>query len=382
MKPGEFAVVGCAESTDIGRVPDLSSTGLLLDAASRALTDAGLRPSDIDGLTTGYLPVGNVAQLLGIRPTWVDSTVVGGCSWMMQLRNAMAAIAAGYCNIVLLTHGESGRSHVMPQVYDIGAAGSTEQQFDFPYAGTRAALFALSLLRYMDETGLTDRQLASVVVAQRRWAALNPRATLKDAIDVDEVLASPNVCWPILRSMCCLISDAGGAMILCSAERAKDFPKPPVYVLGTGAAVETGVASPTGIADPMRPGLIGSSGSQAFASAHLSPTDIDHVMIYDAFAHLPIFALEGLGFLERGAGGVFFEEGHSSPGGRLPVNTNGGGLAYAHSGSYGMHCMLESVRQLRGEAAAQVEGVRTSLAHGWGGFWSACSTIIFANERC
>ena len=360
-----MAVVGCAESSRIGKVPELSSTGLLLNAAANALADAGLRATDIDGLTTGYQPPANVAQLLGIRPDWVDSTVVGGCSWMMQLRNAMAAIAAGYCHTVLITHGESGRSHVIPNVYDIGAPGSIEQQFDLPYAGTRAALFALSLLRYMKESGVTEEQIAAVAVAQRKWAALNPRATLRDPVTVTDILGSPNICWPLRRAMCCLVSDAGGAIVVCSADRAAYFPKRPVYILGTGSAIETGVSSPAGVGNPVRPELISRSGKQAFASARLSTTDVDHLMIYDAFAHLPILALEGLGFVEYGAAGAFVAEGNTEPGGRLPLNTNGGGLCYAHPGSYGMLCMQESIRQLRGEAAAQVDGITTSLAHGW-----------------
>jgi acetyl-CoA acetyltransferase len=232
----------------------------------------------------------------------------------------------------------------------------------------------------MSETGVTEEQIASVAVAQRKWAALNPRATLREPVSVADVLGSPNVCWPLRRSMCCLVSDAGGAIIVCASERARDFPKRPVYILGTGAAIETGVASPTGVGNPLQPGLISRAGRQAFASAGLSIADIDHLMIYDAFAHLPLFALEGLGFMEYGGAAGYIAAGNTAPGGSLPLNTNGGGLCYAHSGSYGMLCMQESIRQLRGEAAAQIAGLRTSLAHGWGGFWSACATIIFSNE--
>ena len=292
--------------------------GLVAECCGQCAGGCGLRATDIDGLTTGYQPPANVAQLLGIRPDWVDSTVVGGCSWMMQLRNAMAAIAAGYCHTVLITHGESGRSHVIPNVYDIGAPGSIEQQFDLPYAGTRAALFALSLLRYMKESGVTEEQIAAVAVAQRKWAALNPRATLRDPVTVTDILGSPNICWPLRRAMCCLVSDAGGAIVVCSADRAAHFPKRPVYILGTGSAIETGVSSPAGVGNPVRPELISRSGKQAFASARLSTTDVDHLMIYDAFAHLPILALEGLGFVEYGAAGAFVAEGNTEPEGGSP----------------------------------------------------------------
>lgn len=303
---------------------------------------------------------------------------------MFQLRNAIAAIEAGYCRTVLLTYGESGRSHgAVPCVYDIGALGSIGQQFDIPYGGVnmQAALFCLPLVRYMREFGLTQEQLASVAVVQREWAARNPRAKLKDPISVEEVLQSPIIAWPIRRAMCCLVSDAGGALVVVSAERSRDFPKRPVYILGTGAAVETGVISPAGVKDPLRPELVRVSARKAFQSAGVTHSEVDHLMIYDAFAHNPIFGLEGLGFVEYGEAAGFIAGGNTRPGGKLPLNTSGGGLSYAHSGSYGMLCMLESIRQVRGEAAAQVEGVRISLAHGWGGFWSACATVIFSNEK-
>ena len=383
LKPGKYAVVGAAESTEIGKVPHLSSVGLALDAAANALDDAELKPSDIDGLTTGYLPPGDIAMQLGVQPTWVDNTVVGGCSWMFHLRSAMAAIEAGYCSTVLIVYGESGRSHAAaPNVYDIGCKGSISQQFDVPYGGRnmQVALFGLPIVRYMHEYGASEAQFATVPVVQRQWAMKNPRAKLREPITADEVLASRMIAWPIRRAMCCLTSDAGGALIVAAAGRAKDFPKPPVYVLGTGAAVQTGLASPAGVEDPLRPAFVRVSGGNALKSAGVSLSEIDHLMIYDAFAHNPIMGLEGLGFVPYGEGAAYIAEGNTLPGGTLPVNTNGGGLSYAHSGSYGMLCMLESIRQLRGEASAQVDGARISMAHGWGGFWSACATVVFSNQ--
>jgi acetyl-CoA acetyltransferase len=371
IRPGSFAIVGAAESTDIGSVPHLSSMGLALDGAANALADAGLKAADVDGLAVANLPVGNLVQQLGLYPRWVDGTSVGGCSWMFHLRSAMAAIQAGYCSTVLIVYGESGRSHAtLPSAYDTLRPGSIEQQFDIAYAGAslQAALFGLPLARYMATYGLTEAQIAMVPVVQREWAALNPRAKLKNPTTVDEVLASPMVAWPIRRSMYCLVSDAGGAIVVTSADRAKDFAAKPVYVLGSGSAIENGPCSPAGTRTPMEPDFIRTSARDAFSSAGLSHSDIDHLMIYDAFAHNPIFGLEGLGFVPVGEAGRFIEEGHTRPGGRLPMNTNGGGLAYAHSGSYGMLCMLEGIRQMRGEAPAQIPGARTSLVHGWGGF--------------
>ena len=384
IKPGSFAIVGASESTEIGTVPGLSSMGLALDGAANALADAGLKASDIDGLTVANLPVGNVAQQLGIFPRWIDGTSIGGCSWIYHLRSAMAAINAGYCSTVLIVYGESGRSHGRrPSAYDVGQPGSIEQQFDFAYTGANisATLFGQPLVRYMSTYGLTEEQVAMVPVVQREWAAQNPRAKLKALTTVEEVLASPMIAWPIRRSMTCLVSDAGGALVVTSAERAKDFPTKTVYILGSGSAMENGGCSPSGTRNPMAPDFIRTSGRDAFGSAGVSHADIDHLMIYDAFAFNPIFGLEGLGFVPVGEAGQFIAEGHTRPGGKLPMNTNGGGLAYAHSGAYGMLCMLEAIRQMRGEASAQVKGAKTSLVHGWGGFWSACATVIFSNER-
>lgn len=383
IDPGSVAIVGQAESTEIGKVPGLSSVGLALDAAANALADAGLTSADIDGFTCGYFPVADMSRQLGIFPSWADNTVVGGCSWMFQLRNAVAAINAGYCTTVLVVYGESGRSHPGLGIsYDAVRPGSMGTQFDMFYgAGAPAALFSLPVARYLHTYGLTEAELAVGPVSQRQWAQDVPRATLRDPITVDEVLESPMIAWPMRRSMCCLVSDAGGALVVTSAARAADHPKPPVYILGSGGALEGGVMSPAGVRDPLRPEFIRTSGTAAFTSSGISHDDVDHLMIYDAFAHNPIFGLEGLGFVDYGEGGAFIAEGNTAPGGSMPMNTNGGGMSYAHTGSYGMLCMLESIRQVRGEAANQVPDVEISLCHGWGGLWSACSTFVFANAR-
>ena len=207
------------------------------------------------------------------------------------------------------------------------------QQFDVLYSGGQAAAtFTLPVLRYQREYGLSDEELAVGAVSQRQWATEVPRATLREPTSVEEVLDSPMIAWPIRRAMCCLVSDAGGAIIVTSADRAKDYPKPPVYILGSGGALEAGVMSPGGVREPLRPEFIRTSGEAAFASSGTTHSDIDHLMIYDAFIHTPIFGLEGLGFVNYGEGGHFIAEGHTAPGGKLPMNTSGGGLSYAHTG--------------------------------------------------
>lgn len=383
IESGSIAIVGAAESTDIGVVPNVSSTGLAIDAAANALADAGLKASDIDGFTCGYFPVADMSSQLGIYPSWADNTVVGGCSWMFQLRNAMAAINAGFCTTVLIVYGESGKStRGLTNSYDGGRPGSIGNQFDAMYGGGQpAATFTLPVLRYQQTYGLSDEDLAVGAVSQRAWAADVPRATLRELTTVEEVLSSPMVAWPIRRAMCCLVSDAGGALVVTSADRAKDMPQKPVYILGSGGALEGGLMSPAGVRDPLKPEFIRTSGNAAFSSAGITHADIDHLMIYDAFIHTPIFGLEGLGFVNYGEGGAFIADGHTAPGGSMPMNTSGGGMSYAHTGAYGMLCMLESIRQVRGDAANQVPDVTTSLCHGWGGFWSACSTFVFSNEQ-
>jgi acetyl-CoA acetyltransferase len=179
--------------------------------------------------------------------------------------------------------------------------------------------------------------------------------------------------------MCCLVTDGGGALILTSAERAKDFPQKPVYILGTGESVEGPMISQ--MEDFTSSKAFRVSGQKAFDEAGIKHSDVDHLMIYDAFAHLPLYGLEDLGFCKRGEAAAFIGERHSAPGGKLPINTNGGGLSYMHSGMYGMYALQESVRQMRGIAPAQIPGAKISVCHGVGGMFAASGTIIFSNEK-
>jgi len=379
MKPGSVAIVGAAESTQLGLVPQLSQIQLHADAALNALADCGLTPKDIDGLACAAEWPTELAHYLGITPTWVDGTMVGGCSFMLHVRHAAAAIAAGLCSTVLITHGESGRSWVGTQAIQINQA-SLAGQFELPYGVLGApTMFTIPVLRYMKEYGLTHEQLANVAVVQRQWAARNPRASQRDPITVQDVLDSRIIAWPFHVLECCLVTDGGGALVLTSAERVKDFPTRPVYVLGTGESVETPMISQMQDFTSSRAFRV--SGAKAFAEAGIRHADVDHLMLYDAFAHLPIYGLEDLGFVAKGEAGAFIGEGHTAPGGKLPVNTNGGGLSYMHSGMYGMYALQESVRQLRGTAPAQVPGAEISVCHGVGGMFGASGTVVLGNQR-
>jgi acetyl-CoA acetyltransferase len=297
---------------------------------------------------------------------------------MIHVRHAAAAIEAGLCKTVLITHGESGKSRIA-QIPRTIPPGSLNGQFEQPFGPMGPpSLFPIPVLRYMKTYGVTHEQMAMVSVTQREWAAKNPRATFKDPITVDDVLNSRMIAYPFRILQCCLVSDGGGALILTSAERAKDFPTRPVYILGTGESVETPMVSQ--MADFTSSRAFSVAGPTALKAAGIAHKDVDHLMIYDAFAHLPIYGLEDLGFCERGTAAAFIAGRNTAPGGKLPLNTNGGGLSYAHSGMYGMFALQESVRQMRGTAPAQVAGAKISVCHGVGGMFAASGTIIFSNQ--
>ncbi|MGE0385390.1 MAG: thiolase [Gammaproteobacteria bacterium] len=376
------AIVGAAESTCLGVVPDQTSFQLALDAVSGALADCALRPSDIDGIAGDQPAV--LAKYFGIVPAWADNTQLGGGSYLLHVRHAAAAIAAGLCTTVLVSMGSSGRSRFGEpggRLSDVTAAQAwrmtpLDDQFETPYGivGPTTTM-GLGVMRYLADTGTTLEQLASVPVAQRRWAQRVPRAMYRDLISIDDVFASRPVCYPFHLLHCCLQTDGGGALVITTPERAADLPRPPVYLLGSGEGVETHLISQ--MEDLTSSAAFRLAARAAFAEAGIARGEVDHMMVYDAFAHLPLFALEDAGFVGRGEAGAFVAEGHTSPGGRLPLNTNGGGLSYTHTGAYGMFLMQEAIRQLRGEAAHQVPGVRISYCHAIGGpFWSAASLLL------
>lgn len=382
MRPGDVVIIGAAETTEIGILPDLSELDLRADAAHNALADADLTMADIDGITcVGDSPV-EMAHYLGIDPTWYDSTYVGGCSFLVHLRHAAAAITAGLCTTVLILHGESGRSRVAKSGGFLARSpGSTDAQLQNVHGVTGApTMFTLPVLRFLQETGNTVEHLAEVVAAQSAWSAHNPRAFRKGEVTADEVLASPMVAYPFHKLECCVVTDGGGAVVVTSRERAETngTPNPPVYLLGAGEGTEASHVQ--FMEDVTTARSFRTSSRQAFAQAGLAPSDIDHVMVYDAFAHVPLYGLEDAGFVGRGESGAFVADGHTRPGGSLPLNTSGGGLRYTHTGMYGMFAMQESIRQLRGEAFNQVEGVRTSFVLGVGGFFTAAAALVLANE--
>jgi len=378
MRQKAVAVVGASETTGLGTIPNMSQIQLHADAALNAMKDCGLTAKDIDGIACATETPVQLAHYLGIKPSWVDGTAVGGCSFMIHVRHAAAAIQSGLAKTILITHGESGKSRIA-QIPRTIPAGSLNGQFEQPFGPMGPpSLFPIPVLRFMKTYGVTHEQMAMVSVVQREWAAKNPRATFKDPITVDDVLNSRMIAYPFRILQCCLVSDGGGALILTSAERAKDFPTKPVYILGTGESVETPMVSQMENFTSSRAFSV--AGPTAFQEAGITHKDVDHLMIYDAFAHLPLYGLEDLGFVGRGEAAAFIAGRNTAPGSKLPLNTNGGGLSYAHSGMYGMFALQESVRQMRGTAPAQIDGAKISVCHGVGGMFAASGTIIFSNE--
>jgi acetyl-CoA acetyltransferase len=381
MSRASVAITAAAESTRIGKVPDQSELMLMADAAHNALRGSGLTLRDVDGIAGGsWNPAGTIAaaHYLGVTPRWVDHMPVGGGAFLLHVRHAAEAIMARHADVVLIIHGESGRSGIgAPTVQRTPT--SPAGQFEAPYGVyAPSSTFTLGTLRLMKECRISHEQLASVAVSQRQWAMPNERAWIRKPLTVDDVLASPFIAYPYHQAECCVLTDGGGALLLTSAERARDLPGKPIYLLGSGEASETSMIAY--MEDLTSSAGFRATAKAAFAEAGLSPRDIDHLMIYDAFAFLPLMGLQDLGFVNRGEAGEFIAAGHTLPGGSLPMNTNGGGLSYTHTGMYGMFAILEAVRQLRGEAVVQVPNVRTSFVQGVGGFFMSMASLILGNE--
>jgi acetyl-CoA acetyltransferase len=376
---GKFAIVGVAESDELGTVPHKSALQLHAEAARNAIADAGLTKNDVDAVfSAGRAFSLETAEYLGIRPRYIDGTSIGGCSFIQHCQHAMAAINAGLCEVALITHGESGRSRVgMPSMKS--EKDSLIWQFEVPYGIVFPFTgYAFIATRHMHEYGTTQEQLAEVAVATRAWARLNPKANQRGELSIADVMKSPIIAWPFHVLDCCLVTDGGGAAVITSAARAKDLKKKPTYILGTGEG--TGHCWVSQMPDYTAATGAQISGPQAFAMAGVTHKDIDVAMLYDAFTIVPILALEDLGFCKKGEGGAFVSGQRTAPGGDFPMNTNGGGLSYTHTGMYGMFTIIEAVRQVRGECGErQVKDAEVALCHGPGGIFSGAATMILAN---
>ena len=370
---GKTAIVGLGYA-GLGSSPGWNSIELGAMAAERALEDAGLTLADVDGLCAStfyhFLPTTSFAEQLHVRPKWTNADMGGGSTFMAHIQQAAIAIEAELCETVLIIYGSNARS--LRDIYGLIELTPLQRVYE-PLLPVGA--YAMAAARHMHQYGTTRAQLAEVAVASRLWAQGNPDSAMKETLSVEDVLKSPMVSDPLSRLDCCLVSDGGAAIVLTSAARARDLKQKPVFVLG--AATATWHRDITTMADLTTTAAV-QTGEQAFEMARLSPADVDVAQLYDAFTILPILFLEDLGFCKKGEGGAFVENGGIAPGGRLPVNTSGGGLSFVHPGMFGMFAIIEACVQLRGQGGdRQVASADIALAHGNGGYFSHQATNIF-----
>ncbi|MDP6707597.1 MAG: acetyl-CoA acetyltransferase [Alphaproteobacteria bacterium] len=389
MAARDPVIVGVAETPLVdGKVADgASALQIQAWAAKAALAEAGLGIGDVDGLLVagawgvprpGNMAAVQMAEYLGLTPRFTDNTNAGGSSFEMHVAHAALAIGQGYCDVALILYGSTQRSERSRS--QGGRPTLFSLQYEVPWGlPLPLGAYAMAAGRHMHEYGTTSAQLAEIAVAARAWAGLNPAAMMREPLTVDEVLASPMIADPLRLRDCCLVTDGGGAIVMTSAERARDLATPPVRVLGFGESM-------THITIGAMPDLAhltsaAAAGKRAFATAGVGPADIDVALIYDSFTITVLMTLEALGFCGPGEGGAFVEGGRTGPGGDFPMNTNGGGLSYAHPGMYGIFLLIEATRQLRGECGPrQVADAKLALAHGTGGTLSSGATCILARE--
>ncbi len=368
---GKACIVGAYEHP-LRKAPDKSVAQLHAEVAKGALEDAGLTKNDIDGyFCAGDAPGANVwsmANYMNLKLRHVDSTDMGGCSYLVHVAHAAQAIAAGKCNVALVTlagrpnsEGSSGT-----QVRDRGV-NLPDAPYEMPYSPVTVNLYAMVAMRHMYEYGTTSEQLAWVKVAASHHAQHNPNAMLRNVVTVEEVVNSPMISDPLHRLDCCVVSDGGGALIVARPEIAKSLKRPVVNITGAG---ETTKGQMGGKVDLSYSGAVW-TGPRAFEEAGVKPSDIKYASIYDSFTITVVMQIEDLGFCKKGEGGKFVADGNLISGtGKFPFNTDGGGLCNNHPANRGgMTKVIEAVRQLRGEAhpRVQVKNCDLALAHGTGG---------------
>lgn len=377
----EPVIVGIGLS-DYPRAPLMNPRAHHVQAMQRALEDSGLAKSDIDGymMTDAEIPgaeeysLPDMAEYLGIDHRWVDGTFTGGSSFEFMVQHASAAIRSGAAETILITYGSSLLSQ-MGRTLGTGVsyAPRGSQQYEAPYGTSIVSAYAMAAQRHMYQYGTTSDQLASVAVAARTWAGMNPSAMYRDPITVDDVLDSRMISSPLHLLDCCVISDGGGAVILTTAERARHLRQPAVRVLGAAGRQTHWSISQNPDFSSTAAAL---AAPEAFRQAGVTPHDVNMMMLYDSFTITTLLLLESLGYCKPGESGAFAAEGNLLPGGAMPVNTDGGGLSSSHPGMRGIFLLIEAARQLRGQAgAAQVADCDIAVAAGSGG-WLACQGVV------
>ena len=354
------------------KAPDKTIAQLHAECARGALADAGLTLSDVDGyFCAGDAPglgANNMVDYLGLKVRHVDSTDTGGSAYLVHVAHAAQAIATGKCNVALITLAGRPRSEGSSGVAPRFVTPTTpDVPWEMPYGPVTVNMYALAAARHMHEFGTTSEQLAWIKVAASQHAQHNPHAMLREVVSVDDVVNSTLIAEPLHKLDCCVVSDGGGALVVARPEIAKSLSRPLVQVLGAGEAIKGQLGGHVDLTWS----AAAWSGPAAFAEAGVQPKDIQYASIYDSFTISVLIQLEDLGFCAKGKGGHFVTDGNLISGlGRLPFNTDGGGLCNNHPANRGgMTKVIEAVRQLRGEAhpAVQVPGCQLALAQGMGG---------------
>ena len=370
---GKAACVGAA-TAGCGEAPGRNATELMAEAVYRALADADIALSQVDGLFAATavhsMAAMSLAGHLGISPKYSNGSNIGGSSFLAHALDAAMALEAGLIEVAVIAYGSNQRT----------AGGfrsvSEPMPFEAQYEPRNPiTAYALATSRYMHEFGATREDLAEVAVAARGWAQLNPEAFVREPLDIAEVLAARMISDPLGKLDCCLVTDGAAAVVLTRPDRAKDGPQKPVYLLGAAMAHHHRMISEM---PDLTLTAARDSGPRAFAMAGYGADDMDTVQLYDAFTINTLLFLEDLGFCTKGEGKDFVADGRIAPGGALPVNTNGGGLSCVHPGMYGLFVMIEAIRQARGTCGErQIDGANLCLAHGNGGVLSSQVTTIW-----
>ena len=381
---GKAAIAGVYEHPT-RFAPDKTMFQIMAESSRGALDDAGLTIKDVDGLFTtgmfGGMGILSFCDYMNMTPNYLDSTSIGGSSFVAHTAHAAAAIAAGLCEVALITYG----STIASQRFAIGTGGGGPgsdicDQYEHPFGPTTVGSYAMVAQRHMHDYGTKPEQLAEIAVTMRLHASMNPAAKYREPITVEDVLASRMISSPLHLLDCCIVCDGGGAVVVTSAARARDLKKKPVYLLGAG---ETARHAGRGVRDFLEIAPA-QSGKLAFERAGVTHKDIDMAMIYDSFTITVLATLENLGFCKAGEGGAFVTGGRLRYDGELPINTDGGGLSSDHPGMRGIFLVIEAVKQLRAECGLrQVRNCNIALVNGIGGSLGlrhSGATLVLSNS--
>lgn len=392
------AIVGAAEADEIGFLAEpITSLELHIQAIRNVCGQTGIPISQIDGVFSAGWST-ELCEHLGIQPKYIDTTAVGGCSFEMHVHHALAAIHAGIIEVALISHGENGHS-----ARKIGGGGSNYARgagVQSPAVEMTSAYglasapshYAHAMMRHMHRYGLAREDYAHIAKVTRDWATLNPRAAMFSKekhpfggpITVEQVESSRLIAWPLTILHCCMVTDHGGAVLVTSPRVAASVRTRPVWIAGAGESMDHG--NMLEMPDFTRTSAARSA-TAAYTMAGMGPDDMEMAMIYDSFTITAAITAEMLGLARPGEGHRLWKDGHAAPGGRLPINTNGGGLSFTHSGMYGMPLLIEAYRQLSRTAEDGVHGIagkqtsaRTCVVNGTGGSLSTTGTLVLVAE--